>query len=353
VSLQTFNLASLIVYANILYAFPLSPDLKWIAYHYHVLPLRRLIVLTDPNALTTPKPILDRWKDRMDITLWHEKDIFPNGIPPPPNRKKNVTKLGQHRARQRAFISECQQTLLREKRTWVVLTDTDEYTEINSILREPDMLSWNSDNIALPSQKEPGSVMKLLKQKNMRDLKTHKYVHEMPCITMARRTFSTKTSNDSTPGDILGFKGSQFQTFYWRYYDSLFKPGKAMVDLSKIRSKDIPTRPSVHRPITNETICAGKLSVKEIHSVFVVNHYPGTLKQMLFRALDARGDASNATEYRIQRFNEFKKFGKVLSTATIMEWLPGFFESVGEEEATRLLKDVGLPEQAATYISSP
>ena len=60
--------------------------IEWLAYHYHVMPLRRLIVLVDPNSKTTPEPILNRWRDRMDITIWFEKDIFPRGIPPPNNR---------------------------------------------------------------------------------------------------------------------------------------------------------------------------------------------------------------------------------------------------------------------------
>lgn len=82
--------------------------------------MRRLIVLVDPFSRTTPEPILDRWKDWIDVTVWHEKDVFPNGIPTPRSKSKNATKLGQHRTRQRTFISKCLQTLHQEKRGWAV-----------------------------------------------------------------------------------------------------------------------------------------------------------------------------------------------------------------------------------------
>mmetsp|Transcript_38845 Transcript_38845/g.94042 ORF Transcript_38845/g.94042 Transcript_38845/m.94042 type:complete len:82 (+) Transcript_38845:465-710(+) len=35
--------------------------IEWLAYHYQVMPLRRLIVLSDPKSRTTPLPILERW----------------------------------------------------------------------------------------------------------------------------------------------------------------------------------------------------------------------------------------------------------------------------------------------------
>ncbi|CAB9500302.1 expressed unknown protein [Seminavis robusta] len=319
--------------------------IEWLAYHFYVMPMRRLIILVDPGSMTTPQPILDRWKDWIDVTVWHEEDIFPNGPPTPKNPKKNTTKLGQHRARQRTFLMKCLQQLHKERRGWVFVTDTDEYTMVNDLLRDPQKTAFFRQNVTLPEQSEPGSIMKLLKQGDAKHLVNGEYIHNMPCITMARRTFSTKEMKNSSK-TFLGYTKANFQTLHWKYYDKLFKPGKALVNLKKIRYRDINSQPSVHRPISNKTICTGKLAIIEQDSIFAVNHYPGNLHQMLFRKDDARG-AENNTAYRIQRFNDHKKIGRIHDTYRIEEWLKGFIAAFGEEKARQLLEHVGLPEQAA------
>lgn len=325
-------------------------QIEWLAYHYHVLPLRRLIVFADPHSRTSPEPILNRWRDRINITLWHEKDVYPNGIPPPPNPKKKTTKLGEHRARQRRFIRNCLQTLHMEGRAWVVLTDTDEYTMTNPRILDPmDPLSpmnYTGKQFDLPSQLDSGSVMKILKMQDVQIPQTGQHVYNNPCITMARKNFGTKAAqNDDVT--IVGYQAYNFQTIHWRYYDKTFKPGKALVNLKELRFEDISSHPSVHRPIVDHDICKGKLTVPEHQSVFVTHHYPGNLEQMLFRVYDARGDATNATAYRIERFNQYKKFSDLYESETIQLWLNGFVDAVGLDEAKRLLEFIGLPKEAA------
>lgn len=331
--------------------------IEWIAYSYHVLPLRRLIVLTDPFSETSPAHILERWQDRINITLWNEHHIYPNGIPPPPNPKKNSTIVGQHRSRQRRFVKLCLQELHKENRDWVVLTDTDEYTMINNRLRDKeDKLSplnskhnSTNKNLKIPSQREPGSVMKLLAMPEI-ILKTKQRLVDNPCITMARKTFGTRSPN--TTEDIRGFNSSEFQTLNWKYYDDDGKPGKAIVNLALVNYSDIPPFPSVHRPFTMGDICKGKTRMREGKSPLVVNHYPGNLQQMLFRTHDSRGDHKNASAYRLERFNNYTKIDRHVEEDFVQEWLPGFIDSVGTEEARRLLKNVGNPEGAAGHMQS-
>ena len=169
---------------------------------------------------------------------------------------------------------------------------------------------------------------------------------------MARRTFSTKEMKNANK-TYLGFTVANFQTLHWKLYDKLFKPGKALVNLRKIRYRDITPQPSVHRPISNTEICTGKLVMTDDNSVFAVNHYPGTLQQMLFREDDARGitERGNATAYRIERYEKHKKIGKLFDSYRIEEWLKGFVTAFGEAEASRLLENAGNPEEAATYLS--
>jgi hypothetical protein len=44
---------------------------EWLAYHYRVMPLRHSIVAVDPHSVTSPEPILDKFRELgMDITVW-------------------------------------------------------------------------------------------------------------------------------------------------------------------------------------------------------------------------------------------------------------------------------------------
>jgi hypothetical protein len=62
---------------------------EWLAYHYTVLPLRRLIICIDPQSQTSPLSILERYSSRglMNITIWYEDDLFPEEIR---NQSQNV-----------------------------------------------------------------------------------------------------------------------------------------------------------------------------------------------------------------------------------------------------------------------
>ena len=51
--------------------------IEWIAYHYQVLPLKHLIITSDPSAITSPTTILNRWrKDLPDLEIieWNDQD---------------------------------------------------------------------------------------------------------------------------------------------------------------------------------------------------------------------------------------------------------------------------------------
>jgi hypothetical protein len=101
---------------------------EWLVYHYEVLPLRRLIVATDPFAVTSPSYILDSYSKHlgMKITHWHDDDFARDGthgwetvrIDP------NLTNVAgqQYKAylwRQRIFYTTCARQLKKENYTWV------------------------------------------------------------------------------------------------------------------------------------------------------------------------------------------------------------------------------------------
>ena len=55
---------------------------EWLAYHYHILPLRSLIIAIDPSSRLSPDTILDRWTNDhtelgLDIQVWNDIDYLP------------------------------------------------------------------------------------------------------------------------------------------------------------------------------------------------------------------------------------------------------------------------------------
>ena len=55
---------------------------EWLAYHYHILPLRSLIIAIDPSSRLSPDTILKRWTNDhtelgLDIQVWNDIDYLP------------------------------------------------------------------------------------------------------------------------------------------------------------------------------------------------------------------------------------------------------------------------------------
>jgi hypothetical protein len=110
--------------------------------------MRRIIVAVDPNSITSPKDILDRWKEvfrDLQYTIWNDTDYMPKlfvkgnytGVPDYSSKqvkivkdqivhtpwhgnvvsnKNNLTQeqiksdllsINNHRFRQRTFVAEC------------------------------------------------------------------------------------------------------------------------------------------------------------------------------------------------------------------------------------------------------
>ena len=117
---------------------------EWLAYHYTVLPLRRLIVGVDPNSVTDPQPIFDQYSAiGMNITVWRNHSYWIDGRKQHEKRDFQPTEellnmqIG-HRYlhdrliyHQKVFYTQCLRTLKRENRTWTAVIDTDEFLAFN------------------------------------------------------------------------------------------------------------------------------------------------------------------------------------------------------------------------------
>ena len=112
---------------------------EWIAYHYTVLPLRHLIVAVDPASRSSPYPVLERWNDTslgMTVEIWNDEDYMEEeqiGSPTAGDAYSEEDRLSRHRLRQWQFVMSCMRAHKVQNRTWVLLTDVDEYIVFNGI----------------------------------------------------------------------------------------------------------------------------------------------------------------------------------------------------------------------------
>ena len=112
---------------------------EWIAYHYHTIHLRHLIVAVDPLSTESPTAILAKWKLQTDlqIRIWDDEHYMPEefmqlGRPPDEfiaNEKdlkhsnmndSAVIAISNHRYRQRVFLASCMRAMRVEGNSWVM-----------------------------------------------------------------------------------------------------------------------------------------------------------------------------------------------------------------------------------------
>jgi len=364
--------------------------IEWLAYHYYTLNVRRIIVYNDPKARTTPWPILQRWQPYINITLWDDQ------------RANYELKGVGHEGRQSSFYGDCYKTFAQEGRRWVAAFDPDEYATINErvyIEGEPmyqmglATLPENSniDHIDIPSAKEPGSTLTFilntmahvakygLRNKDVNAVYLKPF--ETGCIQANRKQYSpyeddndygserreptvvleyntSITTDPPFPSFDSSLKPSDFTTWRWRYWGKLAgnpqkkllknHVGKALLDLTRLsHDLDLSERPNIHAPIP-EPICSQMLKwANEQQMPLLMHHYPLSWEQSMFRASDSRA-RGNLTKYRLQRFlDELDARDAYEPHGHILEWLPAFVESIGVQEAARLLQHAGNPQEAA------
>ena len=318
---------------------------EWLAFHYHVLKLRNLIVMVDPRSETSPSHILERWNDKMMIEEWSDEDVFTKEQL---EDKSAANLVRLHRARQRLFNVQCMKQLRVRGASWTIMTDTDEYAYVNPRLFDP------NDSLFIPSLQphspdHEGSVLELLDNiQQSNDLSLNKLHLNTACYPLPRLQFggieSTAEEIDNEfPSSLMTgtpLRAQGFDTFRWRHYGSDVVtsrngtlPGKTIIDLSRIQGEDVSLfSGDPHRPI--DRICDPKnVWINEAESLFVANHILGSIEEYSFR-YDAR------FKFRVMTYEDRKNVGGHVSDEARL-WLKGFVESLGVEEASRLLEGVG------------
>jgi len=158
---------------------------EWVGYHYHTMRMRRLIVAVDPNSVTDPGDVLEKWTKEgsggsfdLKVTVWTndtftpdhfraeprepndrmrlpylakdrispDKLVFPDGVQrtdtsldiqtvvlSSESDRQVLEGVNDHKVRQRYFLHECSKLVKSEVSSgagaagWAVHIDTDEY----------------------------------------------------------------------------------------------------------------------------------------------------------------------------------------------------------------------------------
>jgi len=255
---------------------------EWLAYHYTVLPLRRLIVGVDPLSHTDPKPIFDSYGSiGMNITTWtndsfwvdgyqaHEKKNFPIT-----NQRDNEVMKERFVYRQEQFYKSCMQQLHDENQTWTVLVDTDEYLAFNYYDEQEGPPTWCSRKGQKPScaedyaksikdgthpraQLDRSPTATVAEHIDKRGVDQNWDGVDKPCVVFGRYLFMSKESSNREEiqrGLDSEFNASLFHTLRYRYRAPLstYQLGKSIVDVSRYDGRALS---NPHRPLGD--LCTG------------------------------------------------------------------------------------------------
>eukprot|EP00980_Cylindrotheca_fusiformis_P004303 scaffold918_cov126-Cylindrotheca_fusiformis.AAC.82 len=328
-----------------------SALVEWIAYHYHVLPLRHLVLFRDPKSAMDPSPILDRWRPYMNITFWTTTTDFSH-IPATQSLSKLEHKPMQHYLEtQRVFYGNCLNHLKKHGWTWTFVADTDEFLVLNK----------HAVPNAGERMKQHGSIMDTLqyaRSSNSDDQNNNKTRFSFQskrqqqrwgnastvCVTMKREQYSSfESPKEVIKEDVPPFLDPyRFQTMRFRYHRKKTMIGKSIVDVSRV-SVDADTTISAHRVLRG---CGNAFGFSD--DLMHVNHYLGSWEHFR-RPNDSRGGP--------MRYKKFIELNEAVNASMrpfrsdeIRPWLQGFVDSMGKERSLSLLEGVGFPYNSSTAL---
>eukprot|EP00980_Cylindrotheca_fusiformis_P016597 scaffold4973_cov135-Cylindrotheca_fusiformis.AAC.15 len=335
---------------------------EWIAYHYHVLNLRHLIVAVDPLSETSPERLLRKWEKLfgMNIELWYDEDYMPEfflkgkydkvgsfNIPLPSGVDKDqVTIVNNYVFRQRTFASHCLLSIKQrpndphENGKWVALVDTDEYISLNpKAIHNAD---GNRPPVVLPESPFAGSLLNYL---NDFFRFSHASNLSRRCHLMPRILYLPKSRNSKQKQQVIDtsiWNTDRFETLRWEVHRDLTEPTgspKAILDVAAVPEdhkifQDERIR-GIHMPLgKGPTECGNVTTAPDLNDLnrypLVVNHYFGSLERYLGRT-DSRRDESI--------WRKKVALNGTLGDGWILGWLPSFVEEHGLEKVSQVLQE--------------
>eukprot|EP00540_Astrosyne_radiata_P009728 CAMPEP_0116840616 /NCGR_PEP_ID=MMETSP0418-20121206/10461_1 /TAXON_ID=1158023 /ORGANISM="Astrosyne radiata, Strain 13vi08-1A" /LENGTH=766 /DNA_ID=CAMNT_0004470937 /DNA_START=167 /DNA_END=2464 /DNA_ORIENTATION=- len=321
---------------------------EWLAYHYEVLPMRRLILAVDPNNITSPEPIIDKYREiGLNTTIWLDEDYIFEGRrwyqQVPPLDAPDDHKFKFHFWRQTAFMTRCLQQLHREGASYTLLIDSDEFLTYNHLgeneeepiecrflfgkrresCNERYRKGWEDGTdlrAQLPAVGNATVAQTIVKHGLPSDLWGGR-----PCSTFARVNFGP---NESTAEQLAnqtpeGFDPMSFVTMRYRKHKKKqnTSPGKSIVNASGYRPNMRVGNP--HRVLKDD--CAWDVFVRHAEVPFRVHHYMGSLEMFISRPGDTH---RSKKEYQRRTVGPYR-----WQDDTIRGWLQSFVDRVGKKRA--------------------
>jgi hypothetical protein len=299
---------------------------EWLSYHYHVLPLRYVVVAVDPRSHLSPEPVLDLFRKELNMTIitWTDDDyvVWKKKLP---INASSYALTDRYVERQRRFLEMCMRHMQEQGRTWVALWDVDEYISINGYDRV------TNGNITLPSDlSEPGVILTLLKQ-----------IEQKICFSMVRIDVGSKESTHLNQTLIPNLQPQRLDTLRYLYKNRHGGRkvgnglGKVFLNVQNITFPiDVP---SPHRPI--KQLCPGAPGNKDSEEgPFYILHYIASWEAYNFRSQDAR-----IGTYRTWEIWHDRSKRSVIWMSKSERWLEGLVQDVGIHRAWKLLRHAGLP----------
>jgi hypothetical protein len=272
-----------------------------LAYHYHVLPLRHLIVAVDPRSQTSPNSVLQRWKNTMNITIWSNDNEYMNNatelaeaeewVATKFTNDKPSPALIRHRVRQRLFYYHCLQEHKSSGRSYTLLTDSDEYLTVNyDTVKAVYGNNKAIERIVAPPISEPGSILKLLGNERYYHPDSN-FTNQSPCVQIPRSRFGAVESPGMNlqalvPTDF-NLNASQFTTLRWQLHaDPLNyqqnRISKVILDVSRVPDRHFRPVDSIHRPV-KQYCKRRKLHIRAHQQLLLIHHYLGSWEQYGYR----------------------------------------------------------------------
>lgn len=340
---------------------------EWIAYHYHTLKLRFLVIAVDPHSVMSPRTILERWQNLtgLQVVQWSDQDYMPQsfldkgyviplekidgnasnskwhlGFEDANQVKLDKQRISNHRFRQLTFLPACYRHLRNLKKTWVLHIDTDEYLSVNPILRA----RGKNGLVPVPKDlREPMVLFRFLLAIRYRPrLKT---MSNFPCISLPRLLYGAHVTTVDDATAALGrrlvhdtYNASKFETLHWKYHTLLNDRErnampKVIVDVSAVNETDEMFKRkafSIHRPSKKLCRFVDQMDFAKIQSFpLMVNHYLGSWE---------RYNSRNDTRRSLHAY-QAKAFVKDGRDDWISTWIDGFLDNMDAKVARQLLQD--------------
>jgi hypothetical protein len=350
---------------------------EWLAYHYYVMNLRYVVIHPDPRSKTSPKPVLDQWRDQIHFVEWSDPSNFSDQVYEvqdlPTDRNESSTEVDaliiQQRSaayvrRQIDFFQACAMHMKSQNRTWTSFHDNDEFMVIVSRT-----IRGNASETDVPIQEEEGAGMALnvVERYSRRNdgeeaangtkagkpsaLATFESFEDwdlwfsaVPCVVLPRVLMGAVPSADAdVERDSPPFLDAhRFDTLRWLVQgtrrDERDGPGKAIIDVSRLPDNAIELAQEtagVHRPFGD--MCTHAWAPGN-GLPLAFHHYIGSWEEFSYRDDVRKGVERSMLKWEEQSAMQYGGYND-----DARRGIKGFVSMVGEDVAMDLLRDAGLP----------